>query len=104
MRRDFTPAWDICLLLSLKLPPYSSPEVDFPPCPVKWVHSTDRSSLGRAKDIGSVDNDSRRDDCTAWWDAISAPMGQRGVPSGKRGALLCWLSGTVAIPPRCTIV
>src|SRR5581483_5988735 len=39
MRRDFTPAWDICLLLSLKLPPYSSPEVDFPPCPVKWVHS-----------------------------------------------------------------
>jgi hypothetical protein len=36
MRRDFTPAWGICLLLSLKPPTPPSPEVDFPPCPVKW--------------------------------------------------------------------
>ena len=32
---------------------------------------------------------------------MAKPMGQRGVPSGKRanGVLLYWLSGTAAIPP-----
>ena len=30
----------MCLLLSLKQPLHHHPEVDFPPCPVKWVHST----------------------------------------------------------------
>ncbi len=29
----------MCLLLSLKQPLHHHPEVDFPPCPVKWVHS-----------------------------------------------------------------
>jgi hypothetical protein len=40
MRRDFIPAWDIFLLLSLKPPTHPSPEVDVPLCPVKRVHST----------------------------------------------------------------
>src|SRR5207253_1018401 len=39
MRRDFIPASAICLLLSLKLPVPLYSEVDFPPCPAKWVHS-----------------------------------------------------------------
>src|SRR5579863_3399638 len=40
MRRDFIPASAICLLLSLKQLSHHYPEVDYPLCPVKWVHST----------------------------------------------------------------
>jgi hypothetical protein len=36
-RRDFIPASAIYLLLSLKLSVHLYPEVDFPPCPAKWL-------------------------------------------------------------------